>query len=368
MTRPHPALLALARSETIPTIDDGDGFLASAIEHGMSGLAWEAVNRGDLRLPPNTVHRLAATDMGVVAHHHNLWEVLVRVVNDLREAGIEVVAFKGIVDEQRFFSRLGNRPCADIDLVVMDPDRIDDAISVIEPNHPLAGLARDIAERGQARAFDVWAGSAFVDLHADPLKVGAGWRHPTAWWEHTTTAEGPDGEDIRVFDLEAATVLRLLHSGRDRFRSLLTVVEADRMLAADPDLATVIELAGAEGVAAPVGVAADVIGDVLGRTYSLPHRRDWRSRLWSRWWRPQVRLRGEEGRRLNVRRSQWGLPLTMPGRFFESLAWIARTIVPPRRLFDLKHPDMTGPYAWRILVGRLLYYRRRRRSSDGGTR
>jgi hypothetical protein len=43
MARPHPALIALARSGELSPFDDEDALVASAVEHRMEGLLWSGV-------------------------------------------------------------------------------------------------------------------------------------------------------------------------------------------------------------------------------------------------------------------------------------------------------------------------------------
>ncbi len=326
----------------------------------MTGLAWSAVLSGEFELPPMAVQTLAAEDMAVTAHHAKLWRTLDEVVGTLGAAGIGTVTFKGVTDEARWFHRTGERPCADVDVVIDDIDRFDDAIAALMPTHQLIGQATRIARRGQARAIDLPIGDVTVDLHVDPVKVGPGWVNPKTWWSHTEPYSTPSGDIVRVFDREATTALRLLHLGRDRFRTLLGLVEVQRLADAGVDWSIVRTLADMEGVGAPVGVAAEVVAEELRVEPFLTPSNDWRTRWWRKLWKPEMRLLGELARVRYVRRSQWLLPLSMPGRVFETLAWMGRTAVPPAALFDLKHPGHDGPYAWRLIAARNSYLVKRR--------
>lgn len=363
MVRPHRSLLALARCRRVPAPADIDEFLRSASEHRMSGLVWTAVRSGELDLPNRAIQALAAGDMAVAAHHRRLWATLEEVTERLAAEGIGTVTFKGVTDEARWFGREGERPCADVDLVIDDIDRFDDSIALLAPGHPLIGQATRIARRGQARAVDLEVGGVIVDLHVDPVKVGPGWRHPEDWFARTLPFLTPSGSTVRVFDDEATYVLRLLHLGRDKFRYLLWLVEVDRIMQSGVDWRHASDLANLEGLAAPVGVAAEVVGEEFQREVCWPRAQDWRSRLWRHLWEPHVRLLGELGRKRFVRRSSWLLPLTMPGRGLESLAWLARTAFPPEALFDLKHPGGSGPYAWKLASRRSSYLLARRLSA-----
>lgn len=363
MAKPHPALLALARAEQVPPISDPDTFFESAVDHRMVGLVWTGVTKGEMELPSRITNRLAAEDLAVTARHQRLWTALEEASSRLLEAGIESATFKGVTDEKRWFQRVGERPSNDVDLVISDRGRFGEAVSILEPDHPLAGMANSLDHKGFAKAIDVRLGGVFVDLHTDPIKAGPGWEHPELWWESTETTITPGGVTVRVFNREASAVLRLLHLGKDRFRTLLGVLEAHRMLETDFNWHTALRLSQAEGITAPVVVAAEIVHEVLGDTLELNLPRNWRVALWRRMWRPDVRLNGDSGYRLYPRRSQWGIPLMMPGRTIETLRWMLRGLVPPREIHEFRHPDMSGPYVWQLTGGRLKFYRARLREA-----
>jgi hypothetical protein len=68
-------------------------------------------------------------------------------------------------------------------------------------------------------------------------------------------------------------------------------------------------------------------------------------------------LRGEEGvSRFRFR--QQLLALTARGRLGQGLrAWLRRVVLPPDVLVRYRHPELHGPYAWRLLRGRLPFGR-----------
>lgn len=325
----------------------------------MGGLLWTAVTAGEIDPPVSVTRALAKLDMATVNHHQRLWSTISVATEKLNAEGISSVVFKGVTDEARWFKRLGERPCSDVDLIITDINRFDDAIKTLVPDHPLIGSAADAARRGLLRAVDLKVDGVLIDLHVDPVKVGSGWRNASRWFEHTQPFDTPSGDSITVFDDQATATLRLIHLGRDRFRYLIWLLEVHAILATIDGWDGVIDLAGSEGLSAPVEVAAEVVREEVGAGPDS-RCRDWRCRLWRRMWRPETRLLGELARKRFVRRSSWLLPMTMPGRTWESLRWLARTAVPPAVVFDLKHPGGRGPYLWRLMAGRAGYLVRRR--------
>jgi hypothetical protein len=338
--------------------------MTSAVEHRMTGLLWSAVVEGRVDLPTDTVRVLAQTDLSATAHHVRLWSTTEAATQRLADAGVGAVSFKGVTDEQRWFGRMGERPCADVDIVIKDSSRLEDAIRALDPTHALLGVAAIAARRGQLRSVDVEFGGAWIDLHVDPLKVGSGWRHPELWFARTEQLTSPSGVDLEVFQPAAVAALKLLHIGRDNFRYLLNVEEVRRILESEVDWSDVETLAESEGLGAPIRIAAEAAAEEVGSTPPEISVAGWRELMWRRLWAPQNRLLGELGRERFVRRSQWLLPITIPGRTLEHLSWLARTAFPPPELLELKHPDARGPYLLRLITSRLGYwYRRRRRVS-----
>jgi hypothetical protein len=363
MSRPDPSLLAIGRGEIVH-IGSEDEFIESAVEHRMVGLVFSLVSEGTLELSPPAVASLAKLDLSAAAHHQRLWSTLEEVTSRFSSAGIDSVAFKGVVDEARWFSRVGERPCSDVDLMIEDEGAFDDAVALLRPDHPLLGQLSRLANQGHIRSLDLRVGNVWLDLHVDPLKVGRGWHCSREWLDRTEPLTTPSGAQVRVFDAEATAALKLLHVGKDRFRYLLSLVEVARLLEDEIDWDVVRTLAADEGILEPVLVAAQVVAEEMRLERPQPRLNNWRARMWRHLWGPQVRLWGEAGRYRFGRRSQWIMPLTMPGRALETVTWMARTAVPPSALFDLKHPGGRGPYPWRLVSRRLGYLANRRREAN----
>src|SRR3954447_5695088 len=135
MTRPHPALLDLAAGRTISSVGDPDVLVASAAEHGMAGLLWTRVRDGEVEVPRDHALQLAATDVQQRDHNLHLAATIERAVAVLETAGIPSATFRGVYVERRWYERVGERRCHDIDLL-LSPDvagRIAAALEALDP-------------------------------------------------------------------------------------------------------------------------------------------------------------------------------------------------------------------------------------------
>lgn len=322
----------------------------------MTGLLWSAVQEGKVDLPEPEARLLAQLDLAAVHRHHRMWAVLGGIADRFTEAGIPLAVIKGVVAEARWFARQGERPCYDLDLLV-PAEHLVAAIGLLDARHPL--VSAGTIEARHLRNINLVVDDVGIDLHHDPLKVGSGWRDPSAWWNEMVTVARPDGGTVQALDREAALVLWLLHLSRDWFRYLNGLVEAGRMMASDLDWGRVDRLATTEGISEPVAVAAAVVCRELGLEPVPLQARGWRRRLWERLWAPRLRLLGYAGQVRFNRRGQWVFALAAPGRAVDAAGWIVRSAFPPGELLDIKSPDLTGPYLWRLARSKWAALRRR---------
>lgn len=353
MARPHPALLELLDDRPVAISPE---LVESAREHRLFGLAWSAMNRSDPECPPELRRRLALLDLAEIASHDRQWRALATVVDVLADRGIRVVALKGVTAEQRFFDRTGERPSVDLDVLVADPHRIGEAVSLLHSGHPLAETCQHLVDTGTLQSVDLMVDGVPVDLHVDPLKLGLAWRGRDEWLRRTQSLPRPDGGAVEVFDVATTMVMMLVHAGRDRFRYRLSLIECARIGAA-VDWHDVGSLAATEGIGDQVLVAAEAIAHEMGIDSPAPSG-GWRVRLWRRLWREETRVLGRLGEVRFLRRAQWLLPLTARGRSVEAIRHLATTVFPPRDVVAFRHGD--GPYLWRLLAGRVGVVARRR--------
>jgi hypothetical protein len=283
---------------------------------------------------------LRTTHLATVRRHEQLWSGLSAVQAKLAELGVDAAVFKGVVAEARWYDRTGERPCHDIDLL-LDPahlPRVDEVVAAIEPDHPLRGRTRELAERGVLQSVDLVHDDVPVDLHWDVLKLGIASRARDLWWERTVPFVAPDGTVLRALDAEASLVHFLVHLNKDRFSRLLGYVDVARIARREElDADAVAALAAADGIDASVGASWNVVRETLG--LDLPPRGEGgrvRRTVWRVAWRPSVRLRGPEGEERFLHR-QWLIAVLAKGRALEAVRAFVRSLAPPPELLAHLH-------------------------------
>jgi hypothetical protein len=366
MGRPHPALVDLAAGRQLPSIRDHAELLRSAIEHRMTGLLWSHVHEIADGTPTGWSTALAHEDLQTRFFNRALWSTLETTVAGLAQADIGVVATKGVTAEARWYDRLGERPCGDLDLWI-DPaqlHRADDVLAVVQPDHPLRSQLARLATSGALSSVELRAGDGTpIDLHFDLLKLGFRSRLGPTAWDRSVEVVGPSGETVKVLDPEIALVLFLVHLNKDRFRSLLGFVDVARLLDREQlDWPTVLDLARADGVETHVQMSLTAVASQLTLPVPLPPAHGARAAAWHVLWRPPIRLRGDEGL-ARFRFRQVALALLARGHVREGLRYAARRAFPRKELLQYTRPDGRGPYLWRLTAGRLKARQQRRRAA-----
>jgi len=365
MAYPHPALIELAAGRPLPVVEDLDRLLESAMEHRMTGLLWARAEAGELKGDEQWERALAMLTLRNEAHHRHLWEALERVAGKLAKTGVQIAAFKGVTAEARWFDRIGERPCYDIDILV-DPaatDRADSIAACLDPDHPLIGHFQELLGYGLVQALGFEVGNVNIDLHFDLFKLGIPSRTSRLVWERTQQLGTPSGGSVRVLDPETALVHRLVSINRDRFRYLLAYAEIARIISSEPDLHAVQDLARVEGLGVIVNKSLAAVLSTLGLpTEDIPRPQGWRARAWDHLWRPKTRLLGETSTAEYARRGYLLMPALATDRTGEALRWIATNLFPPRSHLDFRHPDTGGPYPVRILTSRVRQLARNRKA------
>src|SRR5215216_5383588 len=305
---PHPALIDVAAGRGLPIVTDPMPLLRSAFAHGMAGLLLSEVERTDAPWRRLALGVLTARQASVRTWHERLWAALVSVSAVLDDAGIDVAIAKGIAAEARWYARIGERPCNDLDLLLSPAHlgQIDDVIAAIEPSHPLCGKVRRLAERGVIQAIDLVHEGVPIDLHWDLLKLGTPSRNRQAIWDRTVPFALPDGRSLRALDAECSYVHFLTHLNKDRFRRLLGFVDVARVYEReDLDHAAVERLVRADGIETSVSASWEVVVRTLGldARNQIPAA-PVRSLIWHIAWRPSVRLRAAESS-VRFRHRQW---------------------------------------------------------------
>lgn len=365
MSRPHAALLGIARGEPIAEVLDPTLLLESAVEHRMTGLLWSRTRAGEVHLDTETARELEHIDLMTWGRHMKLWAGLGTISQRLREISVEFAVFKGIVSEHRWYDRVGERPCWDLDILLSPEDRgrLNQVVFHLQPDHSLAEVTQELFDRGLIQAVALWVDGIPVDLHFDLLKLGVSSRLESRIWEDTVWHQSPHlSRPVRVLSPETALLQYLVHHGRDRFRRLLGFVDVARTIEREAiDWELIGAMARAEGIEAPMAVALDAVADTLAVSVGEIPASGWRLRAWRVLWRPRIRLLGPGAEHRFTRRGKWLLPMLARGRAIEAVRWWMKTIFPPASLLDERHPGMRGPYLWRLLAGRFRFWAHQRR-------
>ena len=118
---------------------------------------------------------------------------------------------------------------------------------------------------------------------------------------------------------------------------------------------------GAEGLEDPAYMSLGVVYDLLDLDPpAIPDVSGWRAVAWRQLWPERILLNGSEGREAHHRR-QMMLPFLGRGRVAEAASSLATISLPPKVMLDFYHPDTSGPYPWRLAVGRWRRASERRR-------
>jgi hypothetical protein len=382
-TGPHPALIELAAGRSLPSVADPMPLLRSAFVHGMAGLLLSEVERTDPPWRRIALAVLAARQASVRSWHERLWATLTSVSAILEDAGIDVAIAKGIAAEARWYTRMGERPSNDLDLLLSPAhlDRIDDVVAAIEPSHPLCGKVRAFARAGNIQSIDLEYEGVPIDLHWDILKLWIPSRNLESIWDRTVPFTLPDGRSIRALDAESSFVHFLVHLNKDRFRRLLGFADVARIYQReDLDLAGMQRLIRADGIETSVSASWDVVV----RTLRLDAPNEFpagsvRSLVWHVAWRPSVRLRATEST-IRFRHRQWLIAALGRGRTLETLRCWVRMSLPPADLLAYLHSEYayrwnaepvsttTRSRLWALTIGRIQATVGRRRRAAKVTR
>jgi hypothetical protein len=338
----------------------------SALEHKMAGLVWTQVARGELDLPAPWQDTLMQEDIRTWGRHQLLWDGLIKLTDRLQTMGIDVASVKGVTAESRWYSRSGERPCYDVDLLLA-PDaigRVGEIVRELTPDHPLRDSVQDLVDGGHLQSVDLLVDGVHFDMHVDLLKLEIiPMRQRGLIWERLVPLGLPDGRTIQVVDPEVSFIHFLVHLNKDRFAYLLGFADIARICAKEHlDLAFIDRFLRGEGIESHVYLALDAVVSTLGISpIAHPAVGGWRPIVWRRLWPPSFRLRGDIGR-FSARHRQFWLALTARGRSLEALRGYLARVLPPPALVSYQTHKTRGPYLWRIVTGRLSKARRERES------
>lgn len=351
--------LAAGHAVTGPPEDENLAWLAS--EHRMHGLVLSALEPHEDEVSAALRRRLAPIDGQTWARHRFLASELARVSTTLTEGGVGHYVIKGPAVEGRLYDRTGERPYADLDVVILPPARIGDAVNLIEGASTDSEIADKLADDGWIQSLDVTLPSgAVIDVHIDPLKLGFQSRFSKTVASRLESMD-VDGVPVEVLDPTASLVVALLHLNRNRFRHLSGFADVARILGrSDVEWDVFEDLVLEDGLEVLVDGSLRAVQDDLGLETYLAD--GWFSRhtagkgvrrtVWNLAWRRSTRLRGTAGRFRMGRRSQFLMPALCRGRSAWTVGWMVRRLFPPSSLLEFNHPSETGPYLVRLVRGR----------------
>ncbi|MFI5047343.1 MAG: nucleotidyltransferase family protein [Acidimicrobiia bacterium] len=363
MSRPHPALVALASGCDPPDLaDTDDGLFASSLDHGMYGLLWSWVRDH----APSYSERAALGGLDVVTQrrHRQLTETIAAVQRTLTELQVDVATFKGVTAERRWYARAGERPCFDVDLLVA-PDalgRADAILDALDPHHPLRGDINDLVARNFMQSVNLVVDGVPVDLHFDLLKIGIPTRGPDVVWERMERHLLAEKTSVRVPDAEMSLVNFLVHLNKDGFSRLLGFVDIARIVAGeDLDWAFVERFLGREGLEVVGFDSLRTVADRLGLPVAqIPRVHGMRARAWPVVWPARSTLLGSAGTHRSRRQDL--IPFFVRGRVADALHATRRTLVPHPATVALQYQEVPGPNLRRLVVGRVHTAWQRRRA------
>lgn len=373
---PHPALVELAAGRSLPKVSDPMPMLRSALAHGLAGVLLTEVEQTDQQWRRLVLGLLRARQASAEAWHQRLWHGVESIGGIFDDLGVEVAIAKGIAAEARWYSRLGERPCNDLDLLLSPAhlSRIDDIIAAVEPSHPLCGRTLDLAQRGFLQSIDLVHEGVPIDLHWDILKIGIPSRIRGIIWERTIPFPQANRSSVRMLDAETSYVHFLVHLNKDRFRRLLGFVDVARVYDREELEGAAIErLVRTEGIKTSVDESWNVVVSTLG--LAAPRRESTpgiRTAIWRLAWPPSVRLRTEESR-IRFLYRQYLIALLIPGRTIEAIwSWLHGRF-PPAELLAYIHSDYAHRWGlnpvggtqhtrmWSLTIGRVKAWWGRRR-------
>lgn len=366
MARPHPVLVPLASGRSPgPIAAADDGLLRSALDHGMHGLLWTWVREHAPDYRERV--RLASIDAATRRHHDRLWATLAAVRDRLATLDVEVMALKGVTAEARWYTRPGERPTSDVDVLVRGPrdGRAGDIVRLLDPGYALGAVVDDLVRAGVLQSVDLRVDGVPVDLHFDLLKLGYPMRDLDAVWRGASCVTGPDGTTVPVLGEEAALVHFLVHANKDSFPRLVAYADVVRVAGRDDlDWDVVGRILRDEGLDDVAACALTTIARAVDVPVDRwPERRGLRTRLWHVTWPERATLLGTAGPARS--RRQEALPFLVRGRVRDALRAAARVLLPPRVAVHQRYADVPGPYVVRLARGRLRTARARRAALGG---
>ena len=351
--RPPKALIDLAAGRSLNGVIDAE-MVRLAEEHRLGGILKTAMDRG-LSVESDAAIELNRIDALGWARNRMLLDACNEIAETAERLSIDIFVIKGIANEARWYSRLGERPAWDIDLVLAPwhRNRVGDLLAALQPRH---SLLSDPAELQSARlqSIDLGFHSLPVDLHLDPLKLEvAATRDAGILFENASSLLPATDQSVRVLGIEPSLVLAALHLNKDRFRYLLGYVDVVRILAdSNLDLDRAVKIAEALGLGR--SFRSTIAAAHVDLELSPPAEFELNDWMWNRTWPPSIRMLGTEGQD-RFRYRQFFLPLLEGGRWSEVLIASWHRLFPSPYQLWRNFPNEKGSYLGRLIRGRIRH-------------
>jgi hypothetical protein len=359
VSRPHSLLIDLAAGRTVEAEIDEE-VVRSAEEHRMAGILKSATDRG-LAAEASAIARLNRADALGWARNRMLLDAAKVIATKAKELDVDIFFIKGIANEARWYTRMGERPAWDIDLILAPwhRSRLEELLRSLQPRHSLLNEPEALRS-SRLQSIDFGFHDLPVDLHLDALKLEvASTPNAALIFDRAYDLTLDESGSIPVLGAEASLVLAALHLNKDRFRYLLSYVDLCR-IARDPavNLTGALQLAEALGLARSFRSTLAIAAEDLG--VPAPGGFVANDRLWNLAWPASIRLLGSESE-VRFRYRQFLLPLMEGGRWGEVLTSWWHRIFPPMYEVRRNFPSESGPYVLRLIRGRVRNRQDRRR-------
>lgn len=363
MGLPHPALLDLASGRVLSPVEGYEDLLRSATEHRMKGLLWTRVSSGEVVWSRNQNLRLAADFLATEERNRRMWRAIPAIIERLEAIGVEAAVLKGVPAEARWYNRIGERPCSDLDLLISPGGRCraGEIIRALDPQHELRDVFQSILDRGLSREVVLVVEGIRIDLHFDLLGFGLPWQAPHLLWKHTAQYDFPLAR-VRVLDAELSLIHFLINLNCDSFFRLLGFVDVSRLISKeDLDWDKIGFLTELQGLEVPVWKSLEAVACTLEVDWRGQIPRGPRAGIWRILWRPTVRLQGQVGWHRFRHRNYW-LPFLTRGRSAEAFAWLWRQCILSPALISNGKVGQWGPWPLQLISDRVSRLRSRRRA------
>ena len=172
LSRTDPGDHAMTEAgELCASVTDWGRFATLCVRHGVAGLVWQNMKDGglDTRAEPSAGAYLEGARMRTVARVTYITGSSAQVADELGNAGIQVIALKGLAFEHQLYGSRGLRQMSDADLLIRKEDTVI-AVKILErmgfTARPLKSpIYKSIAADLGNHLPDMHRGGMSVDLH-----------------------------------------------------------------------------------------------------------------------------------------------------------------------------------------------------------